>query len=143
MRCWAYFGAYNSRTQPLIPALTLASERDQPVGLATDEFRVWYIELDDDKAEDVTASVDYLAVEGLRLGYPRSSAITGTSFALRELRIQSKGHPIRVFYAFDPVRNAVLIIGGDKTGDNRFYERLVPLAKRIWKEYLDETAQVE
>ena len=111
--------------------------------VATDEFRVWYIELDDDTAEDVTASVDYLAVEGLRLGYPRSSAIAGTSVALRELRIQSKGHPIRVFYAFDPVRNTVLIIGGDKTGDNRFYERLVPLAERIWKEYLDETAQVE
>ena len=111
--------------------------------VATDEFRVWYTELDNDTAEDVTASVDYLAVEGLRLGYPRSSAIAGTSFALRELRIQSKGHPIRVFYAFDPVRNVVLIIGGDKTGDNRFYERLVPLAERIWKEYLDETAQVE
>ncbi len=105
-------------------------------GVTTDEFKVWYTELDDDTAEDVTVSVGYLAVEGLRLGYPRSSAITG---ALRELRIQSKGRPIRVFYAFDPVRN----VGGDKTGDNRFYDRLVPLAERIWKEYLDEIAQVE
>lgn len=58
--------------------------------VTTDEFRVWYTELDDDTAEDVTVSVDYLAVEGLRLGYPRSSAITGASFALRDLRIQSK-----------------------------------------------------
>jgi hypothetical protein len=38
------------------------------------------------------------------------------------------------------VRQAVLIIGGDKTGDDRFYERMIPLAERIWKEYLDETA---
>jgi hypothetical protein len=59
---------------------------------------------------------------------------------LRELRIQSVGRPFRVFYAFDPARQAVVLIGGDKTGDARFYERMVPLAERLWKEYLDETA---
>ena len=111
--------------------------------VATDEFAGWYSGLDDDMAEDVAVSVDLLAVEGVRLGYPRSSAIEGASFALRELRIQSMGRPVRVFYAFDPVRNAVLIIGGDKTGDDRFYIRMVSLAERIWKEYLDEVAQVE
>lgn len=108
--------------------------------VSTDEFAGWYADLDEGTAEDVTASVDYLATVGLALGYPRSSAIEGASFALRELRVQSGGRPIRVFYAFDPVRQAVLIIGGDKTGDGRFYERMIPLAERIWKEYLDETA---
>jgi hypothetical protein len=48
-----------------------------------------------------------------------------------------------VFYAFDPARQAVVLIGGDKTGDARFYERMIPVAGRIWKEYLDETAQME
>jgi hypothetical protein len=43
-----------------------------------------------------------------------------------------------VLYAFDPVRRAVLLIGGDKTGDNRFYERLVPIAERIFAQYLKE-----
>jgi hypothetical protein len=79
---------------------------------------------------------------GLALGFPRSSAIKGSSFALRELRIQSQGRPLRVFYAFDPARQAVVLIGGDKTGDGRFYERMVPVAERIWKECLDETAQM-
>jgi hypothetical protein len=65
------------------------------------------------------------------------------AFALRELRVQSNGRPLRVFYAFDPARQAVLLIGGDKTGDNRFYENMNPQAERIWKEYLDENAQVE
>jgi hypothetical protein len=37
----------------------------------------------------------------------------------------------------------VLLIGGDKTGDDRFYERMIPLSQRIWKEYLDEASQVE
>lgn len=111
--------------------------------ITTDEFSAWYANLDDDTAEDVAVSLDLLAIEGVRLGYPRSSAIEGTSFALRELRIQSQGRPILVFYAFDPVRQAVLLVGGDKTGDGRFYERMTPLAEKIWKEYLDETTQVE
>ena len=44
--------------------------------------------------------------------------------------------PLRVFYAFDPKRQAVLILGGDKTGDDRFYETMIPRCERIWKEYL-------
>jgi hypothetical protein len=43
-----------------------------------------------------------------------------------------------VFYAFDPIRQAVLLIGGDKAGDDRFYDRLIPLAERIWARYSKE-----
>ncbi|MDE0176677.1 MAG: type II toxin-antitoxin system RelE/ParE family toxin [Defluviicoccus sp.] len=57
---------------------------------------------------------------------------------MRELRIQSGGRPIRVFYAFDPRRTAILLIGGDKTGDGRFYERFVPLADKLYDEHLKE-----
>ena len=57
---------------------------------------------------------------------------------MRELRIQSAGRPLRVFYAFDPRRTAILLIGGDKTGDDRFYERHAPIADRLYDEYLDE-----
>lgn len=110
--------------------------------VTTDEFASWYVDLDDLAAEDVTAAVDYMASVGTALGFPRSSAIVGASFGLRELRIQSSGRPLRVFYAFDPKRQAVLLIGGDKTGDARFYERMIPISERIWKEYLDETAQL-
>lgn len=111
--------------------------------IATDEFADWYRDLDDAGAEDVGVVVGLLEQLGPALGYPRSSAINGAPFALRELRIQSQGRPLRVFYAFDPKRQAVLLIGGDKTGDNRFYQTMVPLAERLWKEYLDETEQVE
>ena len=57
---------------------------------------------------------------------------------MRELRIQSGGRPVRVFYAFDPRRSAILLIGGDKTGDDRFYEQFVPLADRLYDEHLKE-----
>jgi len=57
---------------------------------------------------------------------------------MRELRAQSSGHPLRVFYAFDPRRSAILLIGGDKTGDDRFYQRMIPLADRLYDIYIDE-----
>jgi len=50
----------------------------------------------------------------------------------RELRIQSGGSPVRVFYAFDPRRTAILLIGGDRTGRDRFYEEYVPLADDLY-----------
>jgi len=97
--------------------------------IVTDEFEEWFLRLEARAYDDVVAAVDVLEAEGVALGYPRSSAIGGSKYALRELRIQSGGHPIRVFYAFDPNRNAVLLLGGDKTGDSRFYTTMVPEAE--------------
>ncbi len=57
---------------------------------------------------------------------------------MKELRTQSKGRPLRTFYAFDPRRLAILLIGGDKTGDDRFYDRMIPLADRLYDEHLEE-----
>jgi hypothetical protein len=55
---------------------------------------------------------------------------------MRELRVQVGGRPIRVFYAFDPRRVAILLIGGDKTGRDDFYTRLIPVADRLYGEHL-------
>ncbi|MBK5276190.1 MAG: type II toxin-antitoxin system RelE/ParE family toxin [Desulfuromonadales bacterium] len=60
---------------------------------------------------------------------------------MRELRIQHQGRPLRVLYAFDPGRSAILLVGGDKTGNNRWYKTHVPIADRLYDEYLDETKQ--
>ena len=57
---------------------------------------------------------------------------------MRELRIQSGGKPLRVFYAFDPRRSAILLIGGDKTGGDRFYERMIPVADDLYDVYVQE-----
>jgi hypothetical protein len=103
--------------------------------LATDEFRDWYWGLTEADTKAVYRVVSLLEVEGVALGFPLSSAIAGSRYALRELRIQAGGRPLRAFYIFDPARQAVLLIGGDKTGDDRFYERMVPLAERIWEDY--------
>jgi hypothetical protein len=57
------------------------------------------------------------------------------------LRVQVGGEPYRVFYAFDPRRAALLLIGGNKAGDDQFYERMVPLADRIYDAHLHELAR--
>ncbi len=57
---------------------------------------------------------------------------------MRELRVQSGGRSIRVFYAFDPRRTAILLLGGEKTGDDRFYERAIPIADALYDTYINE-----
>ncbi len=106
--------------------------------VTTDEFRDWFRELDDRDAGAVARGVDRLEMLGVGLPYPFSSALVGSRYALRELRVQSGGRPLRVFYIFDPRRDAVLLIGGDKTGDDRFYERLIPEAERLWETFQKE-----
>ena len=107
----------------------------------TDEFGAWFAALNDKDADAVAFVVDLLEERGVTLGHPYSSDIKGSRIALRELRIQSRGHAFRVFYAFDPLRRAVLLIGGDKTGQKRFYEIHVKKAENLWVTYLRETQQ--
>jgi hypothetical protein len=57
---------------------------------------------------------------------------------MKELRTQHRGRPLRTLFAFDPRRSAILLIGGDKTGDDRFYDRMIPLADRLYDEHLHE-----
>ena len=104
--------------------------------LGTDEFEQWFLDLNEADSMAVARVVGLLEAKGTALGYPYTSAITTSRYPLRELRIQSGGRPLRVFYAFDPWRQAVLLLGGDKTGDNRFYVRMIPRAEAIWEQYL-------
>lgn len=105
----------------------------------TDEFGDWWAGLNEAGQIDVAASVTLLETRDIRLGFPYSSGIKSSRHSpMRELRVQSGGKPIRVFYAFDPVRNAILLIGGDKTGDGRFYEVFVPIADELYDQHLTQ-----
>lgn len=105
----------------------------------TDEFGDWWVRLTESEQEDIAAVVELLAELGPGLGFPYSSGVAGSRHGhMRELRIQSGGRPFRVFYAFDPRRTPILLIGEGKTGNNRFYKRFVPLADRLYDEHLKE-----
>ena len=105
----------------------------------TDEFGKWWERLTQNEQEDLSAVIDLLEVEGIRLSRPQSASIASSRHShMRELRIQSGGRPIRVFYAFDPRQTAIILIGGDKTGDNRFYSRYIRIADNLYDEYIAE-----
>jgi len=107
----------------------------------TDEFGTWWDTLPEDEQKRVTASVGLLELRGPNLPFPHSSGISGSRHShMRELRVQVGGRPIRVFYVFDPRRVAILLIGGDKTGRDDFYARLIPVADRLYDEHLAEIA---
>lgn len=104
----------------------------------TDEFEVWWAGLNETEQNAVAASVGQLEWLGPALGFPYSSGITTSKHDhLRELRVQHKGQPYRVLYAFDPRRTAILLIGGKKTGDARWYETFVPLADKLYDQHLE------
>ena len=105
----------------------------------TDEFHQWWRSLSEDQQDDVAYSVSLLAELGPTLGFPHSSKVAISRHArMRELRTQSGGRPLRTLYIFDTSRTAILLIGGDKTGNDRWYEQFVPVADRIYQQYLDE-----
>ncbi len=107
----------------------------------TDEFGDWFDGLDDADSKKILKWVDLLAATGVQLGHPYSSAINGSKYAIRELR--QDGETLRLFYIFDPRREVVLLLGGDKAGDKSFYERMVPKAEAIWEQYLREQGFVK
>ncbi len=90
----------------------------------TEECEQWLLGLNDKEQVDVFAVIKLLETLGHRLGYPYSSKIQGAKLThMRELRIQHKGKPYRILYAFDPERAAILLIGGNKGGDDRWYKK--------------------
>ena len=78
------------------------------------------------------------AVKWYELGKVSSGIAQSRHAHMRELRVQHDGQPYRILYAFDPRRSAILLIGGNKTGDNRWYEVFVPIADRFYDEHLAE-----
>jgi hypothetical protein len=108
----------------------------------SDEFEAWWDSLTMEEQEDVRASVNVLRQGGPSLGRPHVDSVAGSRYPnMKELRTQHSGRPYRTLFAFDPRRVSILLIGGDKTGNNRWYEEFVPLADRIYAEHLKEIAK--
>lgn len=104
----------------------------------TDEFGTWWDSLAPEEQESVDFGVGLLIERGPTLPFPYSSQVRGSRFGeMRELRVQHQGRPYRVLYAFDPVRVALLLVGGDKTGDDNWYDRTVPVADRLFSAHLE------
>ncbi len=111
--------------------------------VTVEEFDNWFLPLTEEEQIDVLSYIKLLQVYGPNLGRPYADSLEGTQHVknLKELRVQHKGRPYRVFFAFDPKRQAVLLCGGDKTGDNRFYKKMIPIAEREFSNHLAEESK--
>jgi len=105
----------------------------------TNEFHTWWEDLTAAQQDALDSVVGLLEARGPQLGFPYSSGLVGSRHPhMRAWRVQSGGHPLRMFYAFDPRRQAIVLIGGDKTGHDRFDEEYIPIADRLYDAYLEE-----
>jgi hypothetical protein len=105
----------------------------------TNEFEEWWNSLSESEQSDVDASVGLLEEFGPNLGRPFCDTVYGSKHGnMKELRTQSSGHPLRTLFAFDPTRTAILLVGGDKKGDDRFYKKLIKLADELFSKHLRE-----
>ncbi len=90
---------------------------------ATDVYDAWFDGQGDDVQDAILAHLKALATEGPRLGRPYCDTLQGSRVKnLKELRVQVGGDPFRVLFAFDSERCAVLLLGGNKRGDKRWYD---------------------
>ena len=105
----------------------------------TDQFGGWWEGLSVEQQEALDDRVMLLAEVGPGLGRPVVDTITGSRHAnMKELRA-SQGGALRVLFAFDPRRQAILLLGGDKSGQwNEWYRRAIPQADELYDSHLEE-----
>lgn len=103
-------------------------------------FEEWFFAQNSGVQVSIAMVLDVLEEQGVLLGRPYVDTIKGSAFTnMKELRVQHDGNPYRILFAFDPQRQAILLIGGNKGGNKRWYEENIPIADRRFIEYLEET----
>jgi hypothetical protein len=105
----------------------------------TDEFDEWFAELDEDGQAELIAKVELLKLLGPKLGRPHADTLNGSKHAnMKELRASTADKVMRVAFAFDPDRAAILLVAGDKSGasQKRFYKQLIAKADELFDAHL-------
>ena len=115
----------------------------------TGEFNAWWETLTVEEQIEVDAKVRLLEELGPVLPRPHSDVIVSSRHAnMKELRGKivdelNQEHLLRAFYVFDPRRIAILLIGGDKAGDQSWYDRFVPIADDLYDDHLKALVEEE
>jgi hypothetical protein len=105
----------------------------------TDEFGAWWNSLSEDEQTEISAKVELLEEFGPTLPRPHADVIASSRHSnMKELRAKVEERHLRVLYAFDPRRAALLLIGGDKTGDSKWYEKFIPVADDLFDRHLSQ-----
>src|SRR3954447_12928628 len=107
--------------------------------LTTDVFDGWFTDLDEDGQAEIIAKVELLKLLGPALGRPHADTLNGSKHAnMKELRADTADKVMRVAFAFDPARAALLLVAGDKSGvsQKRFYKHLIAKADELFDAHL-------
>lgn len=101
------------------------------------EFERWYTDLSEAEQEAIEFSIRLLQELGPALGRPHADAVYGSRHSnMKELRAQHAGRAYRIFFAFDPDRVAIMLLGGIKNGHGRWYERMITSADELYDAHL-------
>ncbi|MBZ7473393.1 type II toxin-antitoxin system RelE/ParE family toxin [Klebsiella grimontii] len=104
----------------------------------TDTFERWFTSFNDTDRARVLAALLVLREKGPGLSRPYADTLRGSRYSnMKELRIQSRGEPIRAFFAFGPARTGIVLCAGNKVGnEKRFYDEMLPVAEREFTNWL-------
>ena len=109
----------------------------------TDEFDDWFAGLSDEAQVEIIAKVGLLRLLGPQLGRPHADTLNDSKHSnMKELRADTKDQVLRIAFAFDPDRSAILLLGGNKSGvsQRRFYKQLITRADALYDEHLKKVA---
>ena len=105
--------------------------------ITTDLFNEWLEKQDESTQEKVLAALVVLQQKGPSLGRPLVDTVYDSKFTnMKELRVQHPGKPLRAFFAFDPLRQAIVLCIGDKSGKKRFYTEMLTIADQQYELHL-------
>ena len=107
--------------------------------ITTMVFNDWLNEQSPEVMAEATAVILLLREHGHRLARPHADTLKGSKYAnMKELRARTSQAEIRIAFAFDPQRQAIVLVAGDKRGVNekRFYKQLIAKADALFTEYL-------
>ena len=105
--------------------------------ITTDLFNEWLEQQDESTQEKVLAALIVLQQKGPSLGRPLVDTVYDSKFTnMKELRVQHRGRPLRAFFAFDPLRQAIVLCIGDKGGKKRFYKEMLDIAEQQYELHL-------
>jgi hypothetical protein len=109
-----------------------------------DEFAAWLDELDADVRNAILTHAALLRERGPQLSRPYVDTLEASAFPnMKELRVQFRGEPWRILFAFDAKRAAVLLVGGNKRSDRRWYKTQIPIADERFRRHLKRLKEKE
>ena len=110
----------------------------------TDEFKDWFDSLEEISITAILTDLLILEKYGPSLGRPYVDTLKGSKISnLKELRTRSKNGVFRILFALDPERDIILLLGGDKSNDKKFYQKMILKAEKLYQEHLRNLGRIK